>query len=101
MPRQSRYQAGPRGNTSGLERSVTSRPSFNTGTERDLWTVTEAASFLGFSEKQVRRYIASGALPAYRLGRAIRIRPVHVESLLRPVQAGGADIDEFITEATS
>jgi excisionase family DNA binding protein len=67
-----------------------------------LWTVTQAASFLRVSERQIRRYIGSGRLPAYRLGRAMRIRPEDVERLLAPV--GGpvpGDLNDFISEATS
>lgn len=49
----------------------------------------EAAVYLDVTTKTVRRLIASGQLPAYRLGkRLIKIRVADLESLMKPV--GGA-----------
>jgi excisionase family DNA binding protein len=38
-----------------------------------LLSVRDAADRLGVSTKKIRRWIASGELPHYRLGRSIRI----------------------------
>lgn len=44
------------------------------------------AEYLGLTERSVRRYIAEGELPAYRLGpREIRIKWADVDRLLTPV----------------
>jgi len=53
-------------------------------------TVTEVAERLNVSEKTVRVMIASGELPAYRIGsRLIRIRLEDFEALWKPVLGGG------------
>jgi excisionase family DNA binding protein len=52
-------------------------------------TQHHAATYLGLSEKTVRRYIADGRLVAYRVGpRAIRVDRESVLNLARPM--GGA-----------
>ena len=49
-------------------------------------SLQEAADELGVSTRTVRRYIASGQLPAVRVGaRLLRVRRDHVEALARPV----------------
>ncbi len=54
------------------------------GTE--LLSVEQAATYLGVNRLTVRRRIASGDIPAYRLGpRLIRIRPEDLDALLRPI----------------
>src|SRR5690349_12407291 len=51
-----------------------------------LLTMEDAAAHLGVTTTTVRNWIASGALPAYRLGsKAIRVRESDVEALLRPI----------------
>jgi len=57
-----------------------------------LLTVEEVAAKLKASERSVRRYIADGDLPAYRLGaRAIRIRVADIETLmLRQIPTWGS-----------
>lgn len=52
----------------------------------------EAADYLGVTDRTLRRYVASGQLPAYRLGsRLLRFRQSDLDALLRPVPtAGGA-----------
>lgn len=48
-----------------------------------------AAAFYGTSQKTIRRMIAEGTLPAYRVGkRQIRIRHSDLEKLARPIPAG-------------
>jgi excisionase family DNA binding protein len=50
-------------------------------------TPADVAARLGISLRQVRRHIASGELPASRIGSShlIRIRAEDVEALMRPV----------------
>lgn len=62
-------------------------------------TLQEAAEILSVSPKSIRRYIASGQLPAYQLGRRgpgggarpIRLRLEDVEALLRRIPTAGDD----------
>ncbi|WP_236745395.1 helix-turn-helix domain-containing protein [Rhodococcus sp. BS-15] len=53
---------------------------------RELITQASAAQELGCSVRTIRRYIASGQIPAVRLGREIRIDPVDLDAFLRPVR---------------
>lgn len=48
-----------------------------------LLTVSDAAKQLSLSERTLRRMITGGDLPAFRLGRAIRIRQEDVFHLVR------------------
>ncbi len=53
-------------------------------------TVLGAADRIGVSTKTIRRKIADGSLPAYRLGTSIiRLRLDDVEGLLRPIPTVG------------
>jgi excisionase family DNA binding protein len=53
-------------------------------------SVAEGAAHYGMSDRTIRRYIASGILPAYRIGpRAIRIDLDDLERLARLVPAAG------------
>lgn len=53
-------------------------------------TITEAAQRLGINPKTLRRRIADGKLPAYRLGRqVVRLRPEDVDALMRPIPTAG------------
>ncbi|MFT7025367.1 MAG: excisionase family DNA binding protein [Rhodococcus sp. (in: high G+C Gram-positive bacteria)] len=59
-------------------------------TERPDWqSVAQAAQRIGMSTDTIRKYIADGQLPAYRLGAssrsAIRIKTADVDALLRPI----------------
>jgi excisionase family DNA binding protein len=42
--------------------------------EAEFYTVSETAQYLRLCEKQVRRLIWRGELPAFRFGTALRIR---------------------------
>ncbi|MGP5251486.1 helix-turn-helix domain-containing protein [Brachybacterium alimentarium] len=57
-------------------------------------SIAEAAEQLGLTEKTIRRYIAAGKLPAYRVGsRTVRIKSSDLERLLKPIptaNGGGA-----------
>ena len=61
----------------------------NEPTEPTFHTVKETAGYLHLCEKQVRRLISRGALPAYRFGTALRIKREDIDSyvsaqLVRP-----------------
>lgn len=67
--------------------------SHNTSTTpaRQWMTPQQAADHLGITDRTLRRYIARGQLPAYRMGnRVIRVRLGDVEALLRPIPTTGA-----------
>lgn len=48
--------------------------------ERRLLTGAELAELLGISGRTLRRHVASGAIPAIRLGRLLRFDPIQIES---------------------
>lgn len=53
-------------------------------------TIAEAAERIGVHPKTLRRRIAEGKLPAYRLGHQIvRLNPADVDALLRPIPTAG------------
>lgn len=51
-------------------------------------TIDQAAERLGLHPRTVRRMICGGELPAYRVGRFVRIDPDDLSSVVRPVVAG-------------
>jgi excisionase family DNA binding protein len=53
-----------------------------------LLTADETAVVLNLSLRHVRRLIASGALPATRIGRSVRIRPEAIAALVRGDSTG-------------
>lgn len=60
-------------------------------TSRDWLSLTEAAEELGVTDRTLRRKIASGDLPAYRMGpRLVRVKRADLEALLTRIPAGGA-----------
>lgn len=51
-----------------------------------MLTIDSAADLLATSPRTIRRYIADGRLPAYRLGpRQIRVKHDDVTGLLAPI----------------
>ncbi len=57
-------------------------------TNRQAVTIQQAAGYLGVSHKTVRRMIADGRLPAYRVGGGpIRVLASDVEAVKIPVRA--------------
>lgn len=51
--------------------------------------IDEAATYLDVEHKTVRRLIASGDLPAYRLGkRLIKLKVADLDALLVPMRTG-------------
>jgi excisionase family DNA binding protein len=62
----------------------------------ELLTVKETANLLRVSTVTVRRYIASGKLPAVRVGRNIRIRRDDAEGV---IESSGSEVDpKYIAE---
>lgn len=58
-----------------------------------LITVEAAADYLGIGVRSVRRYIAEGKLPAYRVGdKLIRVDQADVDAQIRPVPAARAAV---------
>ncbi len=57
-------------------------------TERKAVDISNAAAYLGVSHKTIRRLIAAGKLPAYRVGGGgpIRVLIFDVESLKEPIR---------------
>ena len=53
-------------------------------------TTAEAAAALGVTIRTLYRLIDEGALPAYKLGRLIRLRTAEVEAY-RDADGGGAE----------
>lgn len=51
-------------------------------TDRDIITVTEAAEILPFTADQIRRRIAKGTLPGFKLGRRILLRRSELDGWL-------------------
>jgi excisionase family DNA binding protein len=70
-------------------RPVSGEPS------RELFTVDQAAEFLGVHHQTLRGYIKSGKLPAYRLAgeKVLRIKRDDLMTLLEPVAVGDV-VDE-------
>jgi excisionase family DNA binding protein len=57
----------------------------------EFLTLAQAAEIFGTSERTVRRLIASGSLPAFRIGpRTIRVRAEDVLAQAKPIPAGSA-----------
>jgi excisionase family DNA binding protein len=52
-------------------------------------SLAEAASVLGVNVKTVRRAIAEGRLPAYRVGKLIRVRSEDVAGLFTRIPTAG------------
>ena len=48
-----------------------------------LLDVQEATRFLGISERGLRRLVAAGAIPTYRVGRQLRFDEAELREVLR------------------
>lgn len=55
----------------------------------DPWlSIKDSAAMCGKSTKTIRRFIANGSLPAYRIGtKSILIKRSDLEALIRPIPA--------------
>ena len=49
--------------------------------EQEYFSPKQVSTHFGVSLRTVRRWIASGKLPAYRLGRLVRIKKSDIEAL--------------------
>lgn len=50
----------------------------------------EAVEYIGVTDRTLRRYVAEGKLPAYRLGtRLLRFKQADLDNLLRPIPTAG------------
>jgi excisionase family DNA binding protein len=62
----------------------------HTATRRERVSIAAAAEHLGVSERSIRRWIAEGLLPAYRVGPTlIRLDLDDVDKLARRIPTGG------------
>lgn len=52
-------------------------------------TLAHEAERVKVSQKTLRRKIAAGELRAYKIGNRIRLNPVEVDALLRPIPTVG------------
>jgi excisionase family DNA binding protein len=59
--------------------------------DRKLISIDDAADVLGLNPRTIRRYIAIGTLPAYRVGGTlVRVDQADVEALVVPIPAAAA-----------
>lgn len=64
--------------------------STSTLAARTWLTQDEAADYLNITDRTLRRYVASGELPAYRLGtRLLRFKQADLDALLHLVPTAG------------
>jgi excisionase family DNA binding protein len=66
---------------------TTVKPAYPDTTSRSGYlSLGSAADYVGFSERTLRRYIAEGLVPAYRIGpRQLRLKRCDLDALMRPV----------------
>lgn len=57
-------------------------------------SIDDAAAYVGLNPRTIRRWIAAGRLPGYRLGRLVRVDLNELDALAAPIPtaaaAGGA-----------
>jgi excisionase family DNA binding protein len=62
---------------------------------RTLISIEQAAEILGCTDRSIRRWIAEGRLPAYRLvNKLVRLDADDVYGLLRPIPTAGGSHDD-------
>lgn len=62
-------------------------------TDIDYLTVTQCAERFGVTDSSIRRWIAQGRLPAYRLGsQQLRVRADDLDAILVPVPTSGGPL---------
>ncbi len=71
------------------------------GTERQYYTVAEAAAVLDVSPSTVWRWIKANKLPAYRVGeRSIRVKREDLARIIRPAQEEEVQVGQEYTMRT-
>jgi excisionase family DNA binding protein len=59
--------------------------------QRGYVGITEAATYLDVTQKTIRKLIATGELPAYRLGtHVLKIKIADLDAVLKPVPGGAS-----------
>jgi putative molybdopterin biosynthesis protein len=67
--------------------------------QEPIWLGTkEAASHLGITARTLYRLIDAGDIPAYKLGRVLRIKRSDVEAFLRSVRVQPGDLEHLYPE---
>ena len=61
-------------------------------TSRQFVDIPTAANLLSIGQRTVRRHIADGKLPAYRVGGLLRIDLADLEAFARPVAPGEVSV---------
>ena len=56
--------------------------------QRDYFTLAEVAEMLGVHPVTIRRRIAAGLIPGYKVGNQVRVRRTDVDLLLRRIPVG-------------
>lgn len=64
----------------------------DTSRDRELLTAEEAAAYLRVSQYTIWRWCRTGRLPAFRIGRAWRIRKDRLDELIERLEAGDTDL---------
>lgn len=66
----------------------------NAGRPQRLTSLQGAATYADLSARTVRRYIADGRLPAYRIGpKLVRIDLDDLDKIVRPIATGGSAVE--------
>lgn len=79
------YVLGVRVSGKGIAVSTTTVPR-----RRQLVSLADAAKLLDVSVRTLRRRIADGTLPAYRVGRLLKVNPDDLERIVRPIPTVGS-----------
>jgi excisionase family DNA binding protein len=53
-------------------------------------TIADAAERLGVSSKTVRRLISAGRIPAFRVGRLVRIKPADLDAAFERIPSAAS-----------
>lgn len=65
-----------------------------------LLTLDVAAELVCCCARTLRRRIAEGTIPAYRLGRLLRVRKSDLMAAFTPITSAPTGLDDFITRQT-
>jgi excisionase family DNA binding protein len=70
-------------------------------TPNEWLTVEEASKFLKIHPRTLKRYIKSGRVKAYRLGRDLRFKRADLEAALEPVKPGAIRLPDDLPPTDS